>query len=382
MGCNAWNHSSNCTCGWGGDTGGGYGDYCSRPIVQSPPPRISVPSGLDWRGNAVGYETYINPNAKCPVCGDDVFFYQSPYGGKVFFDELGPPWPKHPCTDQSSFSTDNYTIAPASENKKPFDWTRFFQPEEWKPFPIELIKNESGIRIFRKNEKNFKLAHLGHLCTELHKNLLGEKLIFPSSIPENTPIYWRKCPTDPCFIEISTIINDGQGIFREHIEKIPVWISTSEELKSHLGGQNPSGKTLNKIGWWLSFERRADDNKYTWYKTLGSDGKKARKLFKEAGEKGSWEGFNNLAVMLRDGIGGKIDLAEAFFYFEKAAESLGAVPLRHLAKFYREGLACIVDAEHAEFLEELAQLNDEETSGKHHPRYKLQFLQKPKPSGF
>ena len=45
------------------------------------------------------YPTYTIPNARCPVCGAEVFFYQSPFGGRVFFDELGPPWPKHPCTD-------------------------------------------------------------------------------------------------------------------------------------------------------------------------------------------------------------------------------------------------------------------------------------------
>jgi len=44
--------------------------------------------------------TYVNPNAHCPVCGAGVFFYRSPDEGRVFFDELGPPWPKHACTDQ------------------------------------------------------------------------------------------------------------------------------------------------------------------------------------------------------------------------------------------------------------------------------------------
>jgi hypothetical protein len=47
----------------------------------------------------ITYPSYVNPNATCPVCGASVYFYQSPYGGRVFFDELGPPWPKHPCTD-------------------------------------------------------------------------------------------------------------------------------------------------------------------------------------------------------------------------------------------------------------------------------------------
>jgi hypothetical protein len=77
--CNAWNHSVSCGCGFGGTTrygsagGSGLADYC--------------------------YESYVNPNARCPVCGARVFFYESPYGGRVFFDDLGPPWPKHPCTD-------------------------------------------------------------------------------------------------------------------------------------------------------------------------------------------------------------------------------------------------------------------------------------------
>jgi hypothetical protein len=42
---------------------------------------------------------YVNPNAKCPVCGDAVYFYANEHGSRVFFDDLGPPWPKHHCTD-------------------------------------------------------------------------------------------------------------------------------------------------------------------------------------------------------------------------------------------------------------------------------------------
>ena len=45
--------------------------------------------------------SFVNPNAECSVCGAPVFFYQNEFGSRVFFDELGPPWPKHPCTDNS-----------------------------------------------------------------------------------------------------------------------------------------------------------------------------------------------------------------------------------------------------------------------------------------
>jgi hypothetical protein len=41
----------------------------------------------------------VQPNANCPVCEEPVFFYQNEHGSKVYFDELGPPWPKHACMD-------------------------------------------------------------------------------------------------------------------------------------------------------------------------------------------------------------------------------------------------------------------------------------------
>lgn len=42
---------------------------------------------------------YVVPNARCPVCGESVFFYANEHGSRVYFDELGDPWPKHPCMD-------------------------------------------------------------------------------------------------------------------------------------------------------------------------------------------------------------------------------------------------------------------------------------------
>jgi len=46
----------------------------------------------------------VSPNADCPVCGSPVFFYQNAAGSRVFFDELGPPWPRHPCTNHTAAS--------------------------------------------------------------------------------------------------------------------------------------------------------------------------------------------------------------------------------------------------------------------------------------
>jgi hypothetical protein len=97
--CNAWNHPADCNCGWGGDGhfgGGGFGGYGGGGGGST---FRSTFDGEVFEFPFVTYPSYVNPNARCPVCGADVYFYQSPYGGRVFFDNLGPPWPKHPCTD-------------------------------------------------------------------------------------------------------------------------------------------------------------------------------------------------------------------------------------------------------------------------------------------
>jgi hypothetical protein len=53
------------------------------------------------RGNARSLrQCYVNPNATCLVCSAGVYFYANRFGSRVYFHELGPPWPKHPCTDR------------------------------------------------------------------------------------------------------------------------------------------------------------------------------------------------------------------------------------------------------------------------------------------
>jgi hypothetical protein len=95
--CNAANHSYDCDCGFGGDTGGGggrrWGSVSNFALNYSPP-------SFGWSRDSDGtVASYVNPNARCPVCGCSVYFYRSPYNGRVYFDDLGWPWPKHGCTD-------------------------------------------------------------------------------------------------------------------------------------------------------------------------------------------------------------------------------------------------------------------------------------------
>lgn len=96
-----FNHFDECDCGWcaggnGGASGWGAGTAASTLTWTT----YSVPSA------------WVHPNANCPVCGATVFFYSNEHGSRVYFDELGPPWPKHPCTDGSSITTSGRRTVP------------------------------------------------------------------------------------------------------------------------------------------------------------------------------------------------------------------------------------------------------------------------------
>lgn len=91
--CNAWNHSYSCPCAFrGGHGGGGWRAHAVTRTAEY------VPPGFE-KANKGTVASYINPNATCPKCGASVWFYRSPYDGRVFFDDIGWPWPKHGCTD-------------------------------------------------------------------------------------------------------------------------------------------------------------------------------------------------------------------------------------------------------------------------------------------
>lgn len=59
------------------------------------------------------------PNATCPVCGASVYFYSNSVGSKVYFDALGPPWPKHPCMDSRSVASPWEQIRSATSQVQP-----------------------------------------------------------------------------------------------------------------------------------------------------------------------------------------------------------------------------------------------------------------------
>lgn len=137
--CNAWNHPVNCRCGWGGDGHLGKAAGVFTSVSTSPDSNASW-AQAKYRAEAAGY---TNPNARCPVCRASVYFYESPDGGRVYFDELGPPWPKHPCTINRGNGS-AVTNVPAELSKalphaggtsRRYQW----QADQWLPFVCERL---------------------------------------------------------------------------------------------------------------------------------------------------------------------------------------------------------------------------------------------------
>lgn len=132
--CNAFNHPPNCACGWGGVWYGSNSEEGNWLFNKEPRARKLGRQRGTHESPSGGLTV---PNSKCPVCGENVFYYESPYGGRVFFDDLGPPWPKHPCT-----SGDNNSARVAEPNP--------WQKRDWKPLSavsIDKSKNHDGVYV-------------------------------------------------------------------------------------------------------------------------------------------------------------------------------------------------------------------------------------------
>ncbi len=150
-----YNHKPWCTCGW-----------CFKSSTTSCVPNKKVKPVTRVSKDLYKWDyshikkietdkSFVNPNAKCPVCKVPVFFYQSPYGGKVFFDELGPPWTKHPCTN--NYSDKKPLSIKSYNNKNNFSWIS----SGWKPHIIRKIERNNNKIFSFDTDKNSYISVSG-----------------------------------------------------------------------------------------------------------------------------------------------------------------------------------------------------------------------------
>ena len=157
-----YNHYSWCICGW--CYKGSINGYRKRAISadfekMNAADRLSrlhiSKSTLNWTS------CFVEPNASCPECSAKVYFYQNKYGSRIFFDALGWPWPKHPCTDRCRTRLECKPIKPRelgiiseimeSAQIINFDPNKIFR-EKYKKNPLDLF---IVLENFRNNLKNY-----------------------------------------------------------------------------------------------------------------------------------------------------------------------------------------------------------------------------------
>jgi len=150
--CNAYNHPPGCGCGWGGYGHRGRRTYATprsqayRTWNARP---ASTPAPATYGADIM--RRFTVPNALCPVCGAPVFFYKSPDGGRVYFDELGPPWPKHFCIVSlpqlsQSIALGGWGPSKSSTTRRATDYR--WQESGWRPFICDRVVGQSqGLQI-------------------------------------------------------------------------------------------------------------------------------------------------------------------------------------------------------------------------------------------
>jgi hypothetical protein len=325
MGCNAWNHSSNCDCGWGGDTG------------VSPGPGSFQEPGLWWQTDRRPRSaSYLNSNALCPVCGAEVFFFQSSFGGRVFFDHPGPPWPKHPCTDSGDWRASRAKLQSATSQAVS---TQTSTTTGWTPL---IVKSSDFGR--STNE----------LLLDVGGKLAGSVLFLPESYYRLGPIFFKKDLEDPSKVVLS-VWDEASG--QESNLVVSAWYRSRDEWKRHLlFGASPSPEALNALGMSWSFAHMSGDGE-SWISKAEVNLVFARRFFTVAARLGNWAACNNLALLALNGLGRRQNKGLAVMLLEKAVRLSNEKyvrPLRNLASCYETGTDIPKNIERAAYLLEKA----------------------------
>lgn len=135
--------------------GHNHSGYCSCRFCQ--PRNLTEGHITTDLFSVVGTLHSYTASIHCPICGDAVFLYQSQHGGRVFFDELGPPWPKHPCTDgaRAVQSAASLTTDPSLPTRR-YSW----QEAGWLPVTDVIVDYAGAAHVRLRGKHNSQLLTL------------------------------------------------------------------------------------------------------------------------------------------------------------------------------------------------------------------------------
>ena len=159
-------------------------------------------------------ESFTNPNAQCPVCGKRVFYYEHPNGAKVYFEYLGPPWPKHPCTDNPTILRQKPKLITSQNLKtnKRKEPKQIWEDNGWEPCRIVNVKETQvgigapkglhikAVTLLRQDRIDFDLTYAKMKKLRVNKTSINKALI----------------QSKACFNKIAISIHSG--IYEQRIE--------------------------------------------------------------------------------------------------------------------------------------------------------------------
>lgn len=130
--------------------------YCTCQFCQPPNRAKESHVTADLFSEDRTRHSYTVPMV-CSACGNAVFHYQSKHGGSAIFDELGPPWPKHPCSDGAKAV--RLTASVATDQSLP---TRIYswQKAGWLPFTDLKVESVGSNHIQLRGTHNSQLLTL------------------------------------------------------------------------------------------------------------------------------------------------------------------------------------------------------------------------------
>ena len=199
MACNGNKHSADCNCGWGGvnyGTGNITMSNAYNQIFQIKEKAINKNIYREFTKKE--YKNFIVPNVECNCCKQLIFFYQSPYGGKVFFEELGPPWKKHCCEPKCCASTKNNIPKKISQSNLTLENINpTWEKDKW-TFCLSIREQPC--------DSNVKKIIIKSMKNNIEYSFFIQKKYFELELKYGLPIYFRQLLNDRYF-EISFYSN-------------------------------------------------------------------------------------------------------------------------------------------------------------------------------
>lgn len=127
------------------------------------------------------FRAFTIPNVKCRKCGLHVYYYEHPSGSRVLFDELGPPWPLHPCfADGQNIKKKSVSPSVKTVSKKEKGW-----------FPIIIEKaqlRQNHIEVNARTEKsvlNFLITASTLMARKITVSQIKDLLVLAKVQAEN-----------------------------------------------------------------------------------------------------------------------------------------------------------------------------------------------------